>query len=242
MKLTEYFGMVWKSLNPNKHREMAELSYFTLFKYIFFVMLCSLFISIVLLLPTISGYNAFLGKELAAFDTFSFSVNASLDEPVTIFSKPEVLVDFSKDEIGSEWIWVGNESMAIKKYVFFGTNEYVFNDYQSVKSEESSELYSKIIIFLLPAVLFWIAFLFILKHLFFATLFTIAGWFFFQSSKNEISFSSIFKIALFTLTPMIILDLALWPITVMYVIPVLVYLAYFFIGLVMVSDRKYQKG
>ncbi len=241
MRLKEYFKLIWYSLNPNKHRKVAQRPFFDLVKYFFFVVLLSVLFSVVLMIPSLAGYQSSLQKELSAFGNFSVDVEASLDESITILKKPQVEVDFSRGNLTDEFILVTDDRVMYNKFIFFGEEQAVFEDYRSVKSDKSTNLYSKVVIFVLPAIIFWVTILFLIKDFFFMALFAVLGWVFFISSKNKVTIQNSLKTSVFAATPMVFLDLALWPWVIMYYIPLIIYLIYFFIGLVMVSEREYEE-
>ena len=241
MQIQEYFKLILKSLNPNKYKEMAKIPFFNLVKYFFFIILLSLLVSVIILVPMITQYKDNLSSELEGVEQFQINVESSINEPITVLKKPKIVVDFQKENMTNEWILVNENSVSYNKYFFFGKEKAFFGDYQSVQEDESVSLYSKVVIFLLPSVLFWILFIFLIKYAVLISIFSLLGWMFFMSGRNKMTFRNSLKAAIFTATPMIIIDLALWPIAVMYLVPILIYIFFFAMGLMMVAERKGKK-
>ena len=238
MLLKEYLLMILKSLNPDKHRQLVKTPFFYLVRYLGILMVLCLLVSVIIMIPMLKDYQDDIAEEMAAFDEFQIDIDVSSAEPVEILSKPRIVIDLEKEELSNEWILITNDSVMYKTFIFFGVKEEPFSDYSSVKSEKSASFYSKIVIFLLPAVLFWIGILHGIKYVILISLFSVLGWVFFISPRYHITWKKSLKVAVFTATPMVILDLALWPVKVMFIIPVLVYVVYFVLGLIMVSERK----
>lgn len=187
MRLREYFGMILSSLNPNEHKKLVKKPLFDLLKYFAFVMLLGILLSVVVMIPMLYGYQESLGGELGEFKKFNVKTDVSLDEPVTILKRPAVVVDFTKEELTNQWILVTNSSVLYKKFIFFGREEIKFSDYQNVDDMESTSLYAKIMVFLLPAMLFWIMVLYGIKYVILSIIFSVLGWVFFISRKNQVT-------------------------------------------------------
>jgi len=110
MQLKEYFLMVLKSLNPNKHKDLVKMTLFDLVKFFVFAVFLGIFISILTLLPTLLGYQENIGGELGQFENFNIDADVSLDEAIVILKRPAVVIDFEKDELTNEWVLINNNS------------------------------------------------------------------------------------------------------------------------------------
>jgi hypothetical protein len=98
-------------------------------------------------------------------------------------------------------------------------------------------LYARIILFFLPAIVFWVYVFFMLKAVALVTVVGVLGWMLFLSRTRTFTFADSMKAALIATTPMLLLELALWPVLVWYVVPSIVFVVYYLMAMVMLADR-----
>ncbi|MFH0874384.1 MAG: hypothetical protein V1859_00450 [archaeon] len=250
MTLKDFLVLFLRSLTPGKYKDLKDYSFASAVKYFLFLLLICVFtfgsISLVKEFPLSKSIEDRIGR----FDEFRLDLTIKATEPIILLDFPKIVLDFSGNRTGlkDEYAVITNDEIITKK---FSPNISQFSLYNDEKTDISS--YSDIVankskisgvlnflaILILPSIFIVLYLYFMLRYLFFTALFFLISLVFFKTSKKG-SFEArqLFKIALFSSTIMVLIDLLPKPFINLFISSVILYAAYFSLCLYLSANSK----
>ena len=249
----EFFFTLLKVFNPNSYTELSHRTMKNVISYFISILFLSYVLMILISLPLFSNFQTHLNKEFSKFDEFAIDLKISMNKPIYI-KQLNIGIDATGDKnLTNENILITKNYIQAKPLIcFFKPACFFRNDITKVsldeydnvleKREEFVSLIYLLTLFLLPWILISLFIILLMKYLFLALILTILGIVLIKIINQRIGPKKIFKISIYSLTPMIILDTINIPVGLnLFYIPFVISLFYFIIGLISSSERGYKR-
>lgn len=249
----EFFFTILNVFNPNSYTELSHRTMRNVISYFISILFLSYVLMILISLPLFASFQTHLDKEFSKFDEFTIDLNISMNKPIYI-NQLNMGIDATGDKnLTNENILITKNYIQTKplicffKPVCFFRNDITkvsLDEYDNVleKREEFISLVYLLALFLLPWILISLFIILLIKYLFLALILTIFGILLIKIINHRIGSKKIFKIGIYSLTPMIILDTINIPVGLnLFYIPFVISFFYFIIGLISSSERGYKK-
>jgi len=248
MKIKHFIYNLYRGINPLKYDEIADYLMTNTFKYFFSVILIGVIVLFIFSIPMIYNFRTTFESSVSKFSQLGFNATASLKEPIKYPEQiPLVVVDFSNNSknyysgLGPKIVLSKNEA----DFHFFGKNIVKYDMFKDViaNKEKISNFLFGVLLISIPGMLMlaygtmWV--------FYFALIIAIAiiGFLFSRLARFEISFSSCFKIGVFSSTVIIILNSILWPLNVQtYFLQYGLWIVFFIIGVSRSGSRVQSKS
>ncbi|RJQ16926.1 DUF1189 domain-containing protein [Candidatus Woesearchaeota archaeon] len=236
--MNQHFKTLFKSFSPKSYPELTARPLKDAFRYFFFVMLLAIILLAVLFIPATISFSKHLDSMLSSFDTLELKFNAVQNAPVTVFSKPLVVIDLNKTNMSNEQVLITQKDFFYKKYFAFGKDEKSLKTIGNIKNYDNLLLYA--FIFMIPAFLLLIFIAYTLKNLALAVILSLIGFIIFKILSYEIRFGQVFKTAIYSATIMILLEILLLLFFPLFLIPMVLYILLFSIACWFVGQKKFS--
>ncbi len=237
MKLLEYLKMYFKSLNPNLYDDLCRTRMIHVVKYFFFALTLSLVLMSIAAAPKFANTPDYLDSKFSEFQTFKVSGNYSADSKILFSEEPSVAVDMDGEKMRGELLLFTQEGIHYKKYGLFGSDFVSWSEVNNFKSSEKSPVLF-LLIFLLPSLVFWLFIFFSLKYWLYILLFSTLAWLVSKSLSYEIEFSDCLKTGVFSVTPLMILELVLLFYIQLFWLSLGFYVLFFLLTVALVGERE----
>jgi hypothetical protein len=195
------FRYMFGSWNPNKYHHLHELSLGRLALLVLATAACSILLFILLLIPAI-----FQADEAVAHlsTTTNITLGATMTQtaPTYLVQNPDVLVTTGE---GNAFITITPQHIAIKRFLFFGTQEYPWTQFQSLNTLPISSMLGTLVLFLLPSMLAWGTFTLLVIAAVTAILYTLLAYFILHTRNFHIKYIDLLKVALYAGLPSMML-------------------------------------
>jgi len=241
MKWKTYIQRFFLSLNPDAHKDLLEYKQREAWAFFAQTLLVAIILLAIACIPAAMMANAGFSKTIGQFDTLSVSASAEAAQPVTLLKNPDVTYT-SSNETTQGTVMANKQGIIMKSYIWYGTPKQVIS-WDSVKDAKNPAAHSSwtlLLILLVPGVALLFTVAMIVKYILLFLIATIIGGILFGLFKFKLKFDDLLKQALYSATPMIILDFALFPFT-RSLWPVALFGAYFIISLWLTGERKQGK-
>jgi hypothetical protein len=241
MALKEFFKNALSAVNPKSYDDFVRNSYKEVFRHFFLLLFFAMLLFLALNIPKLATFQPDFQRELAKFDIFTINVNATTKEPAN-------LLLFSIDtknntEPGSEGLMFTKDYLMIKYLPYLPATKENLSQYKNVVS--SSAVYQTkifiLVLLLLPSIAIALYLYYSAKFLLIITLATIIGFIIARIAKHDITFSAVFKTAVYA-SIFLVLELVLrvfisnmW---IQQLAPLAIFILFFTIG---VAGAKHKK-
>ena len=238
--LGSYLGMLVHSYNPDRYVALMEESWRKYVKFFVLTTGITLVLFILTFLPLAFQYISILPETLQTVESFNLSASIEADHPVVILGRPEIVLDMNATSYGQDILFT-REGMYYPAYVLFGEGFVPWSDMSDLKrsTPERDRLLLGILLFILPSIIFWFAFVSILK-LFLAFLgLLILGYYGPRFLGRRMRFSETVKLAILALPSVMFIGVGLSPLapTPLFWWGLCLTLVLFVIGIALLSER-----
>jgi hypothetical protein len=246
---TEFFNTLIKVFDPNAYEELSKRTFRKATAYIFSVLFISTVLMVICSTPKIAHVNDVLEQQLSKIQDFSISLNVSMSEPI-VLKRPAITMDLNTN------ITPQKEQLLITKHYIYlrypfciidwGESCYhVLNldEYTNLadRTNELASLFTAIFIYMLPMVLLTILAVQLITYALWALAFTLVGIILLKVINRRLLARRIAKIAIYTLTPMVIIQ------TInnafgcnLYGIPLMISSFYFIVATLIASEQGFR--
>lgn len=240
--IRDYWTTIAKSLNPKNYKEMSDESLKFTVNYFLFFLILSIIIMMLIMIPTGISHIKNLDKKFETLETLTFSANVTQKEPTIITKKPLIVFDLTKENKTTETILINRDKIFYNNYLLFGSKEINFDSYSDVieNKQNIKNLLLTIFILLLPSIIFYLFLYFLIKYVIIIIISSLLAWIITRFTKQEIKIKNIIKTAIYSTTIMIILDIIFLPLYFFFLLPIIVYLIFFIIGIWIVSEKDFK--
>jgi hypothetical protein len=243
MELKHLFYTLFKSLNPESHRELHERTFGYAFKYFFFILVVSMILMMLLFIPKFLSWPSDIAQESRNFEKMDVNFTFSLLKSFNIMEDPLVKVEKKGVNFTNEKILMTEEGIYYRQYFFFGASRFLpLNEGFDFKSGIAESSVSTLIWLLLPSIIFWsliffaIYFIVIVMITFFV--FMIFSWAF----RITLGWTRVLKSAIYASTVLILLQLILMPFFRTVLIPIVAYWILLLIVILILKDEMHPHG
>lgn len=238
MSLGQRLSVLLQTLNPDAYSKLcAQMRLRDAFKQFFFNFIAIFILMLLLLIPGVLIGAPQLEQRIHTFQDSWIDGNFSATEPITLISDPKIIVDLSQNAtLGNEKLLITTAGLEWKRYYFFGKTTKEWTNLRNVRDIPSG-FYIAIILFLAPSIAFWFGILFIIKYLCMALLFGTLGFFIPKLWRHVLSFDNAIKVALYSTTVMMLIEMILFPFYRISWLPIALFFIFLIIGITLVGDR-----
>jgi hypothetical protein len=242
MFIKEVIFTIFKSLNPDSIKELIEGKLKDSLKYFSFLVLFALILASLLLLPKLVTFQKTIDEKFSKFDYFNISIKQKMNSPLILTENPfpKIVIDTTQDRNLTDEDLLITENKIIRKGLF---------------KEETTEIESfsnilynkdKIQKFVIYASIIMVPSLFVIAYLFYFIKFMLiilAAWaiaiLILKLTKHKFKLARIFKIAVYSSTIMILLEMISMPFVRLRLIPLLIFLGIFGIAVWMNVEKEF---
>lgn len=250
----EFLLTIAQVFNPNAYEELSNRTLKNVFSYFFSIMFASYVLMILVSLPVLINFESTIAREFAKFDEFVVDFNISMSEPIYIKQLGLGIDGTGDKELTTENILITQNFIQSKNPACFfkplcllkkdKVNKIDLNEYTNLvdKSQDFVAWLALLAVFLLPWILINLFFALFLKYMITIILLTGFGVILTRLVNRRIKMPRIFKVAMYAVTPMVILDTVNIPLgfNLLY-LPFVITLIYFIVGLILASERGFKK-
>jgi hypothetical protein len=246
----EFFKNLVRSLYPPSYKELALKTMKAAFSYLFWIILFSYALMLIGAIPVAYNLKSGISDALSSFDSIVVNATAEMNKEFYI---PQLGAGIDTREginTTAEKLLVTAEDIKLQKWYcsIIPVCGLVREPYNSISlqtladplnhKETFTALIIGLLLFLLPSILATILVFVLIKYLLVSVLFWMFGLLFTKLINRKIRSARVYKAAIFSLTPMIMLETVNIPYgRDFFYLPVLVSLLLFFIGLLFASER-----
>jgi hypothetical protein len=201
MVLRYLFG----SWSPNKYHKLGDLSLRRLLKLVGFAAFASVLLFLLLSLPAVFHADEAVD---ALRQTTSVSLNGSLSQttPTYLLRNPDVLVTTGEEEA---FLRINRDGVTLKRFVYFGETTYSWSRLSSLEAFPATNIVVRLLLFLLPSLLFWGTTSLLLVTALLALLYSSTGIVVLHSKGFSVTFKELLKISLYASLPSMMLFAAI---------------------------------
>jgi hypothetical protein len=211
MNLRYAFTTLFSTFNPNAYKELVSRKLGLAFSYFFFALTLSVIAMLILFIPFTLSFAQTLPKTFANVQVFTITTNVSMNDSITLFKSPEVIVDLNKTQPGQESVLITKQYLFYKPFLLFGEKNISLQEFSDLKKHETKAvtLMVSIFIFLIPAIVVFVFLFFTIKNLLLALIVSFFAYIIYKLAHYDISFVSLFKAALYASTFLVIGEIIL---------------------------------
>ena len=241
MIIKEFLESAFSAANPKNYEDFVGKKIKDVFKHFFLLLLFAILLFLVLNIPKVVLFPSNFQKELNKFDVFNITVNATTKETAHfwLFS-----IDTENNtEPETEGIMFSKNYLMIKYLPYLPAQKENISLYKNVLT--SSSVYRNKVLLLLillsPSILIAIYIYYAIKFLLIILISTILGFVISRIIRHEITFSVVFKIAIFSslfLMTELILRVFISNIWIQQLIPFALFLIFFVIGIIKTGRKR----
>ena len=239
MKLSLLFG-AW---NPNKYHTLKEVSLRKIALTLLLTTVASVIVCFVLLLPSFFKIEQ-TAQDLRTTTNITFDASMTQTSPAYLSRNPDIVITTGAQE---GFLTITPDKFILKKFLYFGREEYEWKQFATVETMPLQAMLSRAIIFLLPSIIFWLAFGILCISLFLSLLYTLLAHFIMHTRKFEIAYKDLWKISLYACIPstivfgvLPILRLGL-PLGVIFGFQFVLYIGFSVLGTALIAERHAPK-
>jgi hypothetical protein len=241
MELKALFYTIFKSLNPESHKELHEHKLGFAIKYFFFVLILFIFIMFILLIPSFVSINAFIENKTANFDKMDVNFSFSLKQSFNVLNDPLIRVD-NQSNMSNEALLITQDGIYYRP-IFSKPRLIPFDAGVDVRTNSLlKNTLSTMIWFMLPSLLLWsilfFAIYFIILILITYILALVFAWVF----RIGVGWPRLLKSSIYASTILIGLQLVLMPYYRTIIIPVAAYWILMIIIILLLKDETQMHG
>jgi len=212
---------VYNSANPAEFEKLTHKPIAKAFKHTLFILFICFIIMSILALPKIISIKSNLENQFSHFDKLTLNIEAEMNSPLVFTEKDSQIVIDTNNQLN-----MSKEKLLITKdYIYYKPYNSIkkinTSDFKNLleNKEKTSNILSFLIILALPSILLTSYILYSIKYLFIAIVFTLLGFIIARLRINPIKFKQILKIALYSTTSIILIEVISVPFSTSYLFP-----------------------
>jgi len=251
MKLKEFFLLMGKSLSPNTYKDLASGSMKQAIIYFLGVLSLAFIITMLLYVPVLADLSLNLDKGLSKLTKLNISINIETSEPI-YFNNIGLAIDTTGklSNISNEKVLVTNKYIFTKplKCMLFSPLCLLSKEKMNTLSLEPKNLmdYKKdmismantLIILLIPAIVVSLYLMYMVKYILIILLASILAFLITRIRLYEVKLSKTIKLAAYTVTPMIFIEVINLRFGFnLYFMPLVIFAALLTIGLMLIGEK-----
>jgi hypothetical protein len=243
MELKQLFHTIFKSLNPESHKELHERTFGYAFKYFFFILLLSMVLMMVLFIPKFLSLPAAIEGDTQNFERMDINFSFSLLQSFNMLEDPLVKIEKKGVNFTDEKILITEEGIYYKQYFFFGNPRFVpINEGFDIKSGIMRSSVSTVLWLLLPSIIFWGLIFFAIYFLIIIMMTCLVFMLFSWAFRISLGWTRVFKSAIYSSTVLVSLQLILMPFYRIVILPVVAYWILLLIVILVLKDEMHPHG
>ncbi|MBN1502790.1 DUF1189 family protein [Candidatus Woesearchaeota archaeon] len=251
MKIKEFFIVIIKSFNPDSYKELTKKKLGDAFHYLFFILILSMLLSGFIFLMKFNTITERLDKIYSQFDSFKVSFDVVQKQPVLLINDPKIVLDLTKNQanmtdedyiITKEHLYRKKFDPDIMNFKLYSIETISLEQYEDLVTykDKVKKFIVFILIILVPSAFLFLFTILSFKYLVEILIVTLLGVGYSTIKRYNVKSVDILKLAIYTSTLMILLELVSKPLFNLGILPLVVYLILFFVGLFMIQDRKFK--
>lgn len=240
MDIKKNFLTILKSINPYSYDELVDRRFSDAIKYLIFVLIVATTISLVLFVPKLFFMTEDIRLAYDNFDSASINAEYSFNQSFILIDDPIIRFDHN-NSMGDETALITDDSLYYRKFLLFGpVTSIQINKIVDLKSGDS--LTKNLVLFLLPSLFFWGFILFTIYFVLVILLMILFGLIFLWIARINIKILRVIKIAMYSSTIFICLQLIILPFYRMIYVPVIAYVIIFILVLFVYKEEESVQG
>lgn len=244
MRIKQFIFLYIKSFNPTNYKQIAKKNFDYFLMLLFFTVIFGGIFSI----PRLMHYPENIEKSLAKFNRFNITgVDIQMNEPIILLKNPKTVLDLTQDrDITDETILITKSQIQWRRFGpslfdlrIFKTEKKPISEYSDVLQNVNKirGLYWLIFLVLLPSLFFLVYVLNLIKFSLLIFFSSLLAYLILKTRKKRTKFSRILTVAVYSISLMITLEIAISPLFSFGIFPLLIYLGQFTAGLYLISDK-----
>lgn len=240
MSFRSFMLRLFQNCNPAAYAELTDEKFSSSVRHFFQHFFILFIIMAVLFVPAYFFHADEVQTKLGSFTSANISGDFNSDGPVELLSAPRVVFDENATTVQGAQVVFGEGNIYYKPYYFFGKGTLSYSDIESL-STASPQFIALLALFILPSLVFWAGMYVLLKTLFLVVIFSFLGALIVGSFRHSLKFKHAFQVGLYAATPAMLIEMLLFPFWWSVWLPLFVYLLFFVIGVLLLSERKIHK-
>ncbi|HII71982.1 TPA: DUF1189 family protein [Candidatus Woesearchaeota archaeon] len=241
MEKKGFFSNLGMAFNPFKYERVHETHGWSIFRYFLLLVLFGFLICTVLFIPVLYGD---VSSQIGNFKELKINITQSMKSPVYLPSaNPRWVIDTREKHVNpaGENLLMTEDDFYVKKPFFLGTEKFDSGDFKDLM--ENQGMLITLILLMLPSVMLMFYLYYLLKTLVVLFLVSVLALVITRIAKFDISFNDMMKVALWAVTPMVIVDFVRFPFGLfLFYGQYVLFLLFFVIGIVRAGDFETDEG
>ena len=245
MDIKQFIYLYIKSFNPTNYKEIIRKKNYDYFLMLIFILVI---LGGIFSIPRIIHYPENIEESLAKFNRFNITgIDIQTSEPIILLRNPKTVLDLTQDrELTNETILITKSQIQWKKFrpslfnmEIFKTEKKPISEYSNVleNANKIKGLYWLIFIVLLPSLFFLVFILNFVKFFVIVILFSLLAYLLLKTRYKRTRFTKILRIAIFSVSLMMTLEIAIAPLFSFGIIPFILFLIQFSTGIYLTTEN-----
>lgn len=245
-----FFKTIGRALNPVAYEDLSFRLFKNCFKYLFLFLLVTFLLATVISIPKLAALPGQVASELDKFATFNVNITTSMTDQANLLPDNQFLhidtrsaeANMTEDRSLFKTL-ITSDYLYTKKLYLNKVSRVELAPYKDVTAnkEKISKLLSWLLLLLIPSLLIFGYMIYAIKYIILILAASVLALIAVRLARFDISFSQLFKIALFATTPLIIIEILLLPFNIdTYYLQYFVYIAFLVIGIAI--SGSFEKG
>lgn len=241
MAFKELFYTIFKSLNPESYDELTHRQLSDSIKYFFFITFLSSLLAFILLLPALYSMPGYWNDKVSNFEELNINFSFQLKDSFYLLDDPAIRVEQTGSNLTGARVLITEDGIFYKSFIFFGQKK-VIPLHDSYNLAEQQPKFSRLVFFIIPAIIFWAMVFFTLYFLVVVLISVLLSSIILWSLGSRIRFITVLKIGLYASTILVLLQLLLLPFLRTVFIPLIAYWLLLLIILFLLRDEHKSHG
>lgn len=237
----EFLKNIPRTFHPDTYVEFSRRSFREAISYFISMVLVAFFIMTLLFLPKAAFLPGMVSQEFTHFDKLEVDPIIEMSEPFEIdINGPFLKVDTTQNhtERGEESILITRETAFFS--ILFKDYEIDLNTYEDVKSNQDAffTMFWLFIVLMMPSLLFILYIAMLVKYILLILVLSALAFGAIKIAKRKLRFSQILNIGIYSSTVPLTIEAVTRPyLGSFYGVPLIVFLIYFLIAVILNADR-----
>ncbi|MBU0756994.1 MAG: DUF1189 domain-containing protein [Nanoarchaeota archaeon] len=247
----EFITHLKESFNPEKYNYLKTITTRKAFEYFFLLILFSTLLFGLAGVVRLHRLSGFIDESFTKIEKLNVSFDVDMKEPVTISKIPLIVLDLREEEPdpNNECMLITKSSLYRKRFrpdfkdmTLFETVKYPLEGYSDLAANKDmfKTFFGLVFIILLPSILLVLYFYNMMKYFVVIMFVTLIGYAISRLNRMKMKKRVVMKVAIFTSTLLVILELLISPFFRLNILPEIIYIIYFAVCMFMISDKKYD--
>ena len=213
MSFREHFWTLIHSYNPNRYEHLLERSWRYYLSFFFFIITCTIILFTILIIPVTYFYLKAIPLATAEIEELQLDAKVKANHQITLLQRPEFVLDMDANMTRTGTLTLTKEGVLYPKYLFYGTTLIKWSEIKDLKQESSTRntIFSGMIIFLLPSIIFWFFVYSLFKIFLLSTVLAILAYFIMKILHHTLSLQHLVKIIVLSSPSIFLMGIAIYP-------------------------------